>query len=278
MSETIYSLEVIMKIAVLSDIHEDFNRSRTGENILAIVEKWIKSNSPEVFILSGDMTTRPKTALVLLNQLQKNCSGTKLLYVHGNHDVYHDDSTEAYNILLEFPGNLGNGSVQLTNDWVIIGDGGWYDYSLGLKTYTEEEYVKGSFGGFTWPDKTHANWPRSDKDETERYARNLEIQLQENQAKNIIMVTHFMPFAHFLQHKNKPSWDFFHSMMGSEKFGELAVKYGVKKYIFGHIHTRYQENYQGIEVICNPLGYYPYEWSDDSAEEEILSTIKTIEI
>ncbi|WML53240.1 hypothetical protein RCG17_00550 [Neobacillus sp. PS3-12] len=67
-------------------------------------------------------------------------------------------------------------------------------------------------------------------------------------------------------------------MMGSSRFGELAVKYSVKKYIFGHIHKRYHDQYKGIEIICNPLGYYPNEWNFTSAEEEIFTTIKMIEI
>lgn len=134
-----------MKVAILSDIHEDYNRYQTETSILAIVEKWITNNSPEVFVISGDITSRPKTALHSLNQLQENCPKTKLLYVHGNHDVYHEDSVEAYNILAKFPGNLGNGPVHINNDWVIIGDGGWYDYSYGLTEYTEEQFIKGNF-------------------------------------------------------------------------------------------------------------------------------------
>jgi hypothetical protein len=67
-------------------------------------------------------------------------------------------------------------------------------------------------------------------------------------------------------------------MMGSKLFGEFAVIYGGKKYIFGHVHTRYHETYKGIEMICNPLEYFPAEWNNLSPEEEIFSTIKALEI
>jgi hypothetical protein len=61
-----------------------------------------------------------------------------------------------------------------------------------------------------------------------------------------------VPFERYIQYKNDSEWDFFNAMMGSKQFGELAAKYGVQKYIFGHIHTRHHETYKGIEMICNP--------------------------
>ncbi|MCZ2258350.1 metallophosphoesterase [Sporosarcina sp. G11-34] len=267
-----------MKIAMLSDIHEGLNRKYTKVDILELIIEWIESHMPDVFVISGDMTAGPEKALALLNRLQTACTHTKILFVHGNHDVYAENSADANDILLQFTGNLGNGPVQLTDEWVIVGDGGWYDYSFGMKEYTTEQFAIGTMNNFTWPDKNYAHWPGTDIEETNRYVQKLEGWLKESLGKNIIMVTHTVPFSQFVQTKGDPSWDFFNSMMGSHKFGELALKYGVKKYIFGHIHTRFHEFYKGIEVICNPLGYYPHEWNSASPREEIHSTIKVIEI
>lgn len=267
-----------MKIAVLSDIHEGLNRKNTNTDILDIIKRWIATHSPDVFIIAGDMTAKPEKALTHLNRLQNECPQIRLLFVHGNHDIYGENSTSAYETLLKFPGNLGNGPVQLTNDWVLIGDGGWYDYSFGMPEYTSEQFSIGTFKDFTWPDKQFANWQGTDTEETNRYVRKLEHWLRENSGKKIIMVTHTVPFEQFVQCKNDPEWDFFNAMMGSKQFGELAVKYGVQKYIFGHIHTRHHETYKGIEMICNPLGYFPNEWNNPSPEEEIFSTIKIVEI
>ncbi|MEH7224081.1 metallophosphoesterase [Bacillus sp. JJ1566] len=267
-----------MKIAILSDIHVGLNRKNTGMDIMSQIIKWIAIKRPEAFIIGGDMTAGPVKSLGLLNQLQEEFPKMKLLFVHGNHDIYHEDSKSAYDILLKFPGNLGNGPVELNDEWVVIGDGGWYDYSFGIEGYTEEQFSIGTFNDFTWPDKINAHWPDSDQMETRRYLEKLEGWLQKYKGKKIIMVTHVVPFSRYIQVKNDPSWDFFNSMMGSTQFGELAEKYQVKKYIFGHIHTRYHEHYRGIEIICNPLGYYPHEWNSANAEEEICSTIKFIEI
>ncbi|MGG1676994.1 metallophosphoesterase [Neobacillus sp. NRS-1170] len=267
-----------MRIAVLSDIHEGLNRKNTKSDIMATLKKWIAVHSPEVFIISGDMTAGPEKSLALLNQLQSEYPQTRILFVHGNHDIYHKDSELAYQRLLEFQGNLGNGPVELDEKWVIIGDVGWYDYTFGIEGYTKEQYQTGTFNDFTWPDKTNAHWTGNDYEVTERYITRIENWLSEYRGRNIIMVTHFVPCSQFILSKNDSSWDFFNAMMGSSRLGELAMKYGVEKYIFGHIHTIYHDKYKGIEMICNPLGYYPHEWAFKSVEEEIFSCIKVITI
>ncbi|KAA0956514.1 hypothetical protein FQ085_13520 [Planococcus sp. ANT_H30] len=267
-----------MKIAVLSDIHEGLNRKKSETDIFSLLRDSLIHHAPDVFILSGDMAANPEKSLNLLNQLKQQLPDIQLLFVHGNHDVYHEDSTVAYDKLLEFKGNLGNGPVQLTRDWVVIGDGGWYDYTLGVEGYSHEEFAEGRLNHFTWPDMLYAHWPENDVAVTEHYVKKLEHWLKEHQGKNIILVTHFVPFAHFIRVKNEPYWDFFNAMMGSSRFGELAEKYGVKKMIFGHIHIRYHEEYRGIDCICNPLGHYPEEWVSSSAQEEIKTAIKIIEI
>lgn len=183
-----------MKIAILSDVHEDINRKRTQTDIMHILQRWIREYEPESFIISGDMTNNPQKALQLLNELQEACSPTKVYFVHGNHDVYADNSAEAYKTLLQFPGNLGNGPVELTPGWVLIGDGGWYDYSHGLDSYTEDDFLKGQYGTFTWPDKTYADWKMPDKEVVHHSIQQLEKRLHTYQDKNIIMATHFVPF------------------------------------------------------------------------------------
>ncbi|WML39511.1 metallophosphoesterase [Neobacillus sp. OS1-2] len=267
-----------MKLAILSDIHEGLNRKNTKADIMGILKKWITAHLPDVFITNGDIAVGPEKSLALLNQLQNEFPQTKVLFVHGNHDIYHENSNFAYETLLTFPGNLGNGPVELGENWVLIGDGGWYDYTFGLEEYTKEQFSLGQYNDFTWPDKNYAHWPGPDQKETERYLTQLEQWLRNYHDKNIIMVTHVVPFSHFVLCKGDPSWDFFNAMMGSSHFGELAIKYGVKKYIFGHVHSRFHEQYKGIEMICNPLGYYPHEWDCKSAEEEIPLRIKVIEI
>ncbi|EKN68322.1 metallophosphoesterase [Schinkia azotoformans] len=158
---------------------------------MTLLNNWLDANQPDVFIISGDMTAGPEKSLNLLNQLQNSNLQIKIIFVHGNHDVYYGDSTQAYEILLKFPGNLGNGPIKLDDNWVVIGEGGWYDYTFGMKDYNAEHYALGTFGNFTWPDKTYANWPMDDQNLTDYYVEKIEKWLQEYEGKNIIMVTHY---------------------------------------------------------------------------------------
>ncbi|MGH2317839.1 metallophosphoesterase family protein [Planococcus sp. SE5232] len=81
-----------MKIAILSDIHEGLNRKRSGADVFGLLQEWLDRHEPDVFIISGDMTSGPEKSLALLNRLQSSLSKTRVLYVHGNHDVYHEDA------------------------------------------------------------------------------------------------------------------------------------------------------------------------------------------
>ncbi|MDQ0218158.1 metallophosphoesterase family protein [Peribacillus cavernae] len=90
-----------MKIAVLSDIHEGLNRKNTQTEIMASLKEWINTHLPDVFIISGDMTAGPEKSLTLLNQLQNEFPQTRLLFVHGNHDVYSEDSKSAMSTITE---------------------------------------------------------------------------------------------------------------------------------------------------------------------------------
>lgn len=269
-----------MKLAILSDIHENFNTRNTGVDIVELLKSWIAENKPDVFVLAGDLSKGPDRSLAKLEEIQEHVPDTKLLYVHGNHDIYHDNSHAAYNILRQFSGNLANGPVELNDEWVILGDGAWYDYSFGIEGFTPEQFAAGTYNELTWPDMLHAHWHHSDPNVAMWSFSRIEDWLykQKEAGKNIIMVTHMVPFRDYVQYKGDLSWDFFNALTGSEMLGEFAVNYGVKKYIFGHIHTRHHEERHGMEIICNPLGYFPREWNSESAEEEIKNTIKVIEI
>ncbi|WP_088008273.1 metallophosphoesterase [Indiicoccus explosivorum] len=267
-----------MKLAILSDIHEGLNRKNTETSIMAALNRWIAANRPDVFLIAGDMTAGPEKSLKLLEQLQADFPAVRVLFVHGNHDVYAADSQKAYETLLAFRGNLGNGPAELGGGWVAVGDGGWYDYSFAIDGYDEADFERGTFGSFTWPDKLHARWPESDIGRTELYAEKLERQLRAHVGKKVILVTHTVPFRQFVQVKGDPSWDFFNAMMGSARYGELAERYGVKKVVFGHIHTRYRQEHNGIDAICSPLGYFPHEWGSASPDEEIASAVTLVEL
>ncbi len=72
--------------------------------------------------------------------------------------------------------------------------------------------------------------------------RNLEKQL--NRASNstikvIIVLLHFVPLREFILVKNNED-DFWNAYLGSDKLGELVLRYNKVKYVyFGHVDPRY---------------------------------------
>jgi metallophosphoesterase superfamily enzyme len=72
------------------------NRKNTKTDILDVIKRWVESYSPDIFINCGDMTAKPEKALTHLNRLQNDCPQTKFLFAHGNHDIYGENSTHAY--------------------------------------------------------------------------------------------------------------------------------------------------------------------------------------
>ncbi|MFJ7726699.1 metallophosphoesterase [Neobacillus sp. NPDC097160] len=131
-----------MKISILSDIHEGLNRKNTKADVMGVLKKWSAAHLPDVFITSGDIAAGPEKSLALLNQLQSEFPQTKVLFVHGNHDIYHENSKFAYETLLEFPGNLGNGPVELCGiGWLLVMAAGMITHSGSKNTRKNNSHL-----------------------------------------------------------------------------------------------------------------------------------------
>jgi len=69
-------------------------------------------------------------------QTVRERTGRRCLFVPGNHDIWTEhhpemSSWQIYEALQEVPGNLSSGPQPLADDWIAVGDLGWYDYSFG---------------------------------------------------------------------------------------------------------------------------------------------------
>ena len=270
-----------MKLGILSDIHVDLEDSDPQKLLHGFVEA-IKISQVEVMIIAGDVANDFEITLRFLAQLEA-ASGVRCLFVPGNHDIWnekHPDKTawETYEGLMAFGGNLAREPVELTDQWVVIGDLGWYDYSLGSPDCTVAEYDRMQIHGRLWQDKIKAVWGRSTIEMHQYFYDKLEKQLERYQDKHIILVTHVLPIIDFSVQPPDRLWQYLNAFLGSRQYGELALKYNVRYSISGHVHYRRQVQYENTTFICNCLNYASQWIDNDDPVVEVQRAFKTIEI
>jgi len=270
-----------VKLGILSDIHVDLENSDPRQLLQGFVEA-IKDNQVEVMIIAGDVANDFEVTLDFLHQIE-DAANVRCLFVPGNHDIWnehHPDLTawDTYEGLMAFNGNLAREPVELKNQWVVIGDLGWYDYSMGSPAYTVAEYDRMHIHGRLWQDKVKAVWGRSTIEMHQYFYDKLEKQLERFQNKRIILVTHVLPIIDFSVQPPDKLWLYLNAFLGSRQYGELALKYDVRYSISGHVHYRRQVRYENTMFICNCLNY-PSQWlHNDDPVAEVKKAFKTIEI
>lgn len=270
-----------MKLGILSDIHVDLEGSDPQKLLQGFVEA-IEENQVETMIIAGDVANDFTVTLDFLRQIE-DASGARCLFVPGNHDIWnekHPDKTawDTYGGLKAFDGNLARGPVALSDQWVVIGDLGWYDYSFGSPEYTTAEFDRMRFKDRLWQDKIKAVWGKSTIGMHRYFYDKLEKQLAAHRKKRIILVTHALPIVDFTVQPPDAMWRYLNAFLGSRQYGELALKYAVEYSISGHVHYRRQVNYENTTFICNCLNYASQWVDNDDPVLEVKRALKTIEV
>ena len=270
-----------MKIGILSDIHVDLEGSDPQKLLQGVVEA-IKEHQVETMIIAGDVANDFEVTLRFLHKIEET-AGVRCLFVPGNHDIWNEKhpaktAWQTYRALEEFTGNLARGPVELTDQWVVIGDLGWYDYSFGSPEYTTADYDRMEINGRLWQDKIKAVWGKSTTEMHHYFYRKLEKQLASYRHKHIVLVTHVLPIIEFTVQPPDKMWNYLNAFLGSRQYGELALKYSVRFSISGHVHYRRQIKYENTQFICNCLNYASQWIDNDDPVVEVKKAFKTIEI
>ncbi len=270
-----------MKIGILSDLHVDLKGSSPPVMLRGLAAA-MEENQVQAMIIAGDVANDYQVTLGFLDQLEET-TGVRCLFVAGNHDIWnekhpHKTAWDTYGALQSFAGNLSNGPIALTDEWMVIGDLGWYDYSFGNPKYTEAEFDRMKINGRLWQDKVKAVWGKATLEMHQYFYRKIKKQLESYQKKNIILVTHVLPIVDFTVQPPNKLWNYLNAFLGSRQYGELALAYAVKYSISGHVHYRRQKIYDGTTFICNCLNYTSQWIDNDDPAVEIQRAFKTIEI
>lgn len=264
-----------MKIGIISDIHLDLNKSFPIQELLC---EEAGRRGLDGLLLAGDIADGAQTALSMLEQLKKRLA-VPLWFVPGNHDMWDPEHRfkNAWQIYDEYrarEGCLCGGPIRL-GDAVLVGNIGWYDYSLGSERYRPEDFMKKSRGGRVWQDSLFVNWEMDDRLLSLKMRKELEELLTENEGRTRIAVTHMIAFPSLAVPEERPNWDYFNAFLGSRELGALYGRLHVEHAVMGHVHYRRAFQEQGVDCRCACLGYHT-EWKTQDAAAEIAEAMQEI--
>ena len=265
----------------MSDLHVDLNNNGK-EQVIKSFCRVIKDQEVDRMLIAGDVANNYLVALETLQDIEDR-TGVPCLFVPGNHDIWnvkHTDKNawQIYRALQEFPRNLANGPYNLNDEWVVIGDMGWYDFTLGASTYSTQDFENMEFNGALWTDKIFCQWNRPCAEVTQYFYDKLKDQLERYAQKKIIMMTHVIPHELFTVRGYYEFWGYFNAFLGSKLYGELVKNYPVRYVVFGHVHHRRKKIIDNQTFIVNSLGYTREWFNPNDPEREIRQIFTSIEI
>jgi len=260
-----------VRIGVISDLHVDLNEDSSSPGaVLRCLSAAAVRAGAELLIVAGDLANRWDTTLRALEALRA-ASGLQVLFVPGNHDLWNEASTlpfgpdwrawDSYRALLDFPGNLARGPVELPGGWSVVGDTGWYDYAWGHPRFSTADFDRMRFEERLWQDKVNTLWDRGTLDMHRHFLQGLDRQLAAHRGRRLVLVTHVVSHFAFTVQPPDRLWEYLNAFLGSPAYGELAVRHGAAVAVCGHVHYRRRACSGQTLFLCSCLGYAT-EWPD----------------
>lgn len=245
-----------MKIGTLSDLHIDRNEIVFNDAV-NIVWDTVKESGIDKLFIAGDTSKNYKESIAFADKL--TALGVDTYTLFGNHEFESISYKDRRNLANEC--YISNKAIPLNEDTVVLAIDGFADHSFVLendneiakrmprdKKYTTRIYYKDNI--------VNNEFIKELEEIFNSTLNSLTRMLEDNKDKNIIIMTHYIPSEHFLLFKEDDDfWNAQNAFMGSKRFGELAEKYKVNKFIFGHTHYAINERVNGVSYHCNPVGY-----------------------
>lgn len=262
-----------MRIAISSDNHLDVNHLDPAL-VQAEQAAWLVDHQVEAYFHVGDLFNdfaQTRDWFAALNQQLAGQVG--VYYVAGNHDMLGEiDQADLEELVA--PGYLHRRFVDLPGtDWRVIGNNGWYDYSLAQLEATPAEIAQ--WKRVYWIDAS-IHQDLSDGARMVRVARQVKAQVTAAEAagKRVILLTHFVPAAALVPPMpatiTKPRlqrfWQMYNAMLGSRVLGDWLVDHpSVERVVYGHLHGHHAPITVGPQTYFNPaVGVKRrHEWQHD---------------
>ncbi|MHC5269176.1 metallophosphoesterase [Enterococcus sp. LJL98] len=242
------------KLAVISDLHVDING--LTESQLSRLRDFLVEQKVTHLHLAGDTANAHQVTLETVAFFQAKLSTT---FHWGNHEMV-DLVGEAAIEDFPAPAFLNFKPYELSEETILLGVNGWYDYSYE-KTQTPQEIRR--LKELFWYDR-HITRSGNDLEVSHRVNERL-VEVLETlpQNKQVLLTTHFVPKEEFIiQHEGEHArWNQLNAFLGSKAFGQVIDRFPqVTHVVFGHTHRRFDAKQIGTTWYhCRPFGYY-YEW------------------
>lgn len=259
------------KIAFSSDFHIDATRLE----VIKELKQYLLEQEVDIFCFAGDMSKDVKKSVKILKEIQNDLH-IKVLAISGNHEMRDRSFSNSFEALRFFNQELGEISLMNQSfsfyDWTIVGHMGWYDYSTAPLKYNDYQLHSMEFNQIVHGDK-YCNWEgKVPTHVADLFLEDLKNQLDRVETKNIIVLSHMVPFKEVLDYSINEEWSYWNSFVGNVCIGDLLLKYPVKLIHFGHTHKRKNYYKDEREIVCSPLGY-ENEWSSSTIKEEIKKAV-----
>lgn len=290
-----------MRVATVSDLHMDFRPNR--ELFVHLAGAMLKGGA-DVVVVAGDISHHIEWIERTFASLKAFCED--VLFVPGNHDLWFDvpnaaadDQLDTWNRYTHQLRTVCEGAgvhylpaaPWIRDGFGVSGTCGWYDYSLMLPkiraTVSEEALAKKRYGKMGWSDARFIAFRDDDgavmpdPAVSARMTEAFRAQLAELEAdagvRDVLAVTHHLPFEEAAHRTGTLPWEYFNAFMGSTALGDTIEAFSkVRWVVYGHTHVLGAFERNGRRVYGTPLGY-PRERKGLSLEEVLETRIGWID-
>jgi predicted phosphohydrolase len=253
-----------LRILLAADLHYGPGRPN-AEAVERLAEAVCRARA-DVLVLAGDIVRGPVDALPDCLALFEGFGGRKL-FVPGNHELWtlEGDSEERYERVLpalarEAGFHMLDGAPVRIGDVGIVGNIGWYDYSLQDRRLRLREFFyrrKTLPGLVTMNDRRFVRWRFSDAEFTERCAGRLAEDLRSVSpaVRTIVAVTHFVPFRELVGPAEGLPLMFARAFLGSTALGRVLRRFRkVRHVVCGHAHLDAEADIGSVRAVAIGAG------------------------
>lgn len=255
----------IMKIKLLSDLHEEFERWPHQK------EYHKNMGAHDVLVLAGDINSSRNLETSLRFFIE--AGNDTIVYVPGNHEYYGSSMLESerqfltakFALELEFPGTkvhvLNPGCVTI-NEVVFIGGCLWTDFS---EDWHAEHAAKTQISDFSYiPDFSPSKAKAIQFYQLQYFKKFYEIY----SGQKIVFISHFLPAYECIAERYRGP-DLLNKYFANDLSNWIA-NLSNSTWLFGHSHHPMDIKIGDTRVISNPLGY--------KNENKLFNPHKIIEI